>query len=72
MVKQRGALLGTTAQTRYQLHFELQKGETATFIYSNRQMAREHLAQLTAYGVIGGLAIKNSTFSEVDEDRKKV
>jgi len=70
VIKQRGVLLGTNDKTKYKIDLELQQGRTATFIYSDRQMAKEHYAQLTAQGVVGGVAIRNHTFGEFDEKRK--
>lgn len=42
----------------------LQQGRRCEFLYSDRQLARDHFEVLRAVGVIGTWAIKEITFHE--------
>lgn len=58
-MKQRPALLkDPTKPQSYHISLKLQENQTAEFIYSDRDMARNHYEQLRAQMVCGGLAVK--------------
>lgn len=49
---------------RFHIHMDLQLGQTADFIYTDRDMAHHHYEQLRAQMVCGGLAIKKIQMEE--------
>lgn len=66
MKKQPILLTAENNSKLFQINMRLQEGRTATFTYSDRFMAREHFEQLRFHGVVGGVAIREINFLEVD------
>ena len=65
MTKRAVLLKSENESTLFQIKMRLQEGKTATFIYSDRTMAREHLEQLRFHGLVGGVAIREINFEEI-------
>ena len=53
------------------IQITLQEGKTCRFVYSDRNMAREHFEELQFRGVVGGVAIRNIEFDRAKTDEKR-
>jgi hypothetical protein len=63
-MKKAALLDNPEAIKQYEIHLRPQEGKTATFVYSDRFLARSHWEQLQGQGIVGGHAIKGYEFRE--------
>jgi len=63
-VKRSALLQPQQSDLTYRVAMTLQQGRRCEFLYSDRQLARDHFEVLRAVGVIGTWAIKEITFHE--------